>query len=213
MISPIKTKISRKVLAIAILLVAGVALVWLIITRITSKPELSAGRKVDELNGVAVFYNGSVDNVSGRNVSRDGYNIGLKYQCVEFVKRYYYEHLGHRMPNPYGHAKDFFDEALGDGEWNSNRALVQFTNGSRSRPAVDDLIVFGPTTFNAYGHVAIISKVSDSQIEIVQQNPGPFASSREQISVKQRDGRWFIENSRALGWLRAAPKREAGRNQ
>ncbi len=206
-------KISRRVLAIAILLVAGVALACLIIIRITSKPGLSVGHKVDELNGVAVFYNGSVDNVSGRNVSRDGYNIGLKYQCVEFVKRYYYEHLGHRMPNPYGHAKDFFDEALGDGEWNSNRALVQFANGSRSRPAVDDLIVFGPTAFNAYGHVAIISKVSDQQIEIVQQNPGPFGNPREQLSIEQCDGRWFIKNSRASGWLRAAPKREAGRNR
>ncbi len=208
---PIKKKVLRRALPIAIILVAVVALGWLIITRINSKPGLSVGEKVDELNGVAVFYNGSVDNVSGRNVSKDGYNIGLKYQCVEFVKRYYYEHLGHRMPNPYGHAKDFFDEALKDGEWNSNRALVQFTNGSLSRPAADDLIVFGPTAFNSYGHVAIISKVSDSQVEIVQQNPGPFASSRETFAVKQRGGRWFIENSLALGWLRAAS--EAGRNQ
>ncbi|HEY7543741.1 MAG TPA: CHAP domain-containing protein, partial [Blastocatellia bacterium] len=109
-------------MAIAILLVVSVALICFAIIRVTSKSELAVGRKVDELNGVAVFYNGSVDNVSGRNIARDGYNIGLKYQCVEFVKRYYYEHLGHRMPDPYGHAKDFFDETLGDGEWNSHRA-------------------------------------------------------------------------------------------
>lgn len=207
-------KVSRRALVIAILLVVSVALACLIIIRINSKPELSAGQKVDELNGVAVFYNGSVDNVSGRNVSRDGYNIGLKYQCVEFVKRYYYERLGHKMPDSYGHAKDFFDENLGDGEWNVKRALFQFANGSKSRPAVDDLIVFGPTAFNAYGHVAIISKVSDHQIEIVQQNPGPFGSSRDQFSIKQRDGRWFIDNSRVLGWLRAETKQdESGRNQ
>ncbi|MEW6208463.1 MAG: CHAP domain-containing protein [Acidobacteriota bacterium] len=210
MILPIKMKISRKVLAIAAIPIASVALASFIIIRITSKPESSAGRKVDELNGVAVYYNGSVDNVSGRNVTRDGYNLGLKYQCVEFVKRYYYEHLDHRMPDSYGHAKDFFDEAIGDGEWNSRRALFQFTNGSRSRPSPDDLIVFGPTAFNPYGHVAIISKVSDSDIEIVQQNPGPLASSRDRFSIEQRDGRWFIRNSRALGWLR---KQEAGRNQ
>jgi hypothetical protein len=203
-------KMSRKVLAMAAILILSVALASFILLRIRSKPDSSIGRKVDELNGVAVYYNGSVDNVSGRNVTSDGYNLGLKYQCVEFVKRYYYQRLDHRMPDSYGHAKDFFDERLGDGEWNSRRALFQFTNGSRSRPAPDDLIVFGPTAFNSYGHVAIISKVSDSEIEIVQQNPGPLADSRERFAIRQRDGRWFIESSRALGWLR---KQEAGGNR
>jgi hypothetical protein len=61
-----------------------------------------------------VYYNGGVANVVGRNVSVDGYNLGLKYQCVEFVKRYYYQHLGHKMPDTYGHAKDFFDRNVAD---------------------------------------------------------------------------------------------------
>jgi hypothetical protein len=47
----------------------------------------SVGQKIDSLNGVYVFYNGKVSNVSGRNKAPDGYNLGLKYQCVEFVKR------------------------------------------------------------------------------------------------------------------------------
>ncbi len=47
------------------------------------------GDKVDSLNGVYVYYNSNVGNVSGRNLASDGYNLGLKYQCVEFVKRYY----------------------------------------------------------------------------------------------------------------------------
>ena len=69
---------------------------------------MEIGDKVDSLNGVFVYYNHSVGNVSGRNTTADGYNLGLKYQCVEFVKRYYYENLNHKMPNSYGHAKDFF---------------------------------------------------------------------------------------------------------
>src|SRR5690606_23830292 len=68
------------------------------------------GKPVDSLNGVVVYYNGAVGHVLERNVAADGYNIGLKYQCVEFVKRYYYEHLQHKMPDSYGHAKDFFDQ-------------------------------------------------------------------------------------------------------
>ena len=49
------------------------------------------GEKIDSLNGVYVYYNGGVSNVEERNLSEDGYNIGLKYQCVEFIKRYYFE--------------------------------------------------------------------------------------------------------------------------
>lgn len=69
--------------------------------------EHTVGQAIDSLNGVYFYYNGSVDNVVGRNTTADGYNLGLKYQCVEFVKRYYFEHFNHKMPNSYGHAKDF----------------------------------------------------------------------------------------------------------
>lgn len=50
------------------------------------------------------------------------YNIGLKYQCVKFVKRYYYEHLNHKMPDSYGHEKDFFDNTIADGQLNKKQA-------------------------------------------------------------------------------------------
>ena len=160
------------------------------------------GDQVDSLNGVAVYYNGSVSNVSGRHLAPDGYNLGLKYQCVEFVKRYYYQHLNHKMPDSFGHAKDFFDRSLSDGQNNRRRNLTQHTNPSSSKPRPDDLLVFGPTTFNQYGHVAIVSAVSDNEIEIIQQNPGAHASSRETISLKRKNGRWYISNSRVLGWLR-----------
>ena len=65
------------------------------------------GQKIDTLQGVYVYYNGGVGNIEGREVTKDGYNLGLRYQCVEFVKRYYYEALLHKMPDSYGHAKDF----------------------------------------------------------------------------------------------------------
>ncbi len=160
------------------------------------------GDKIDSLNGVYVYYNGGVDNVTERNTSEDGYNIGLKYQCVEFVKRYYYEHYNHKMPDSYGHAKSFFDEKFADSTLNTTRNLIQFTNPSKSKPCIGDLIVFGGTVFNRYGHVAIISDVSDSQIEIIQQNPGPFAPSRVLFDLDSTGGKWTIVNDHALGWLR-----------
>lgn len=162
----------------------------------------SVGQQIDSLNGVFVFFNGGVDNVSGRNTTLDGYNLGLKYQCVEFVKRYYYEHLNHKMPDSYGHAKDFFDKTLTDGQKNRKRNLNQYSNPSQAKPKVDDLLIFEGTTFNKYGHVAIISKVKDDEVEITQQNPGPFSNSKETFSLDNKDGKWEIKNKRILGWLR-----------
>lgn len=163
--------------------------------------EFSVGQQIDSLNGVFVYYNGSVGNVTGRN-TKDGYNLGLKYQCVEFVKRYYFEHLNHKMPNSYGHAKDFFDKSLSHGQKNKQRNLTQYSNSSKTKPKVDDLIIFRATVLNKYGHVAIISKVNESEIEIIQQNPGIFGQSRETFELENKNQKWEVKNDRVLGWLR-----------
>ena len=164
--------------------------------------DFSVGQKIDSLKGVYVYYNGGVDNVTDRNTTADGYNLGLKYQCVEFVKRYYYEYLKHKMPDSYGHAKDFFENTLKDGQKNKKRDLIQFTNVSSTKPKVDDLLIFDGTTFNRYGHVAIISNVTENEIEIIQQNPGPYSKSRITFQLDSKDGKWEIKNKRILGWLR-----------
>ncbi|MGE8362272.1 CHAP domain-containing protein [Pseudomonas sp.] len=178
------------------------------VTRINPNTQHALGDQLDELNGVAIYYNGGVNTVQGRNLSQDGYNLGLRYQCVEFVKRYYFERHGHRMPDTYGHAKDFFDPRLENGSLNAKRAMLQFRNGSVEQPQADDLLVFAPTLFNRYGHVAIIANVGNSALQIAQQNPGPFGSSREDLPLSQRDGNWYIEQSQVLGWLRLLPANE-----
>ena len=164
--------------------------------------EFYIGEAIDSLHGVYVYYNGDVSNNSGRNLTADGYNLGQKYQCVEFVKRYYYDHLNHKMPDSYGHAVSFFDPALRDGQKNSQRMLLQFKNGSMLRPAVSDLIVFNMTDENPYGHVAIVSEVSNQQIEIIQQNPVRTDASREILPLENIKGRWIVQDSLVLGWLR-----------
>ncbi|HUM98523.1 MAG TPA: CHAP domain-containing protein [Chitinophagaceae bacterium] len=162
----------------------------------------SVGQRIDSLNGVFVYYNGSVSNVSGRNKASDGYNLGMKYQCVEFVKRYYYEYLKHKMPNSFGNAIDFFDRDIGDGQYNKNRDLIQYTNPGKAKPKPDDLLIYSATKSNKYGHVAIVSKGSENEIEIIQQNPGRFAKSRETYKLENNGGEWIIKNKRILGWLR-----------
>ena len=178
-------------------------------THLNPNLEHTVGEQIDELNGVAIYFNGGVNTTHGRNLAQDGYNLGLRHQCVEFVKRYYFERYDHRMPDTYGHARDFFDRSLPDGAYNVRRGMLQFSNGSGTRPEPDDLVVFRPWLFNRYGHVAIVAAVDTGALEIAQQNPGPFGQSRERFPVIQRDGKWFIEHSRVLGWLRLEASPEA----
>ena len=154
------------------------------------------GQVIDHLNNVPIYYNGGVRNTSGRHKSIDGYNYGLKWQCVEFVKRYYFDHLNHRMPNTWGHAREFFNLVLYDGDLNQDRGLYQFRNGSYHKPRLDDIIVFSADRF---GHIAIVSEVGADYIEIAQQNVRD--ESRDRYELTNDNGRWRIRDARILGWL------------
>ena len=162
----------------------------------------STGEIVDSYNGVEVYFNGGINHIAGRNLSKEGYNFGLKYQCVEFIKRYYFEVFDHEMPNSYGNAIDFFDKKLVDGQINNERGLIQYKNPSNKKPELNDILVYKGNLFNRYGHISIISKMEENEIEIIQQNPGPFSKSREKILLEYKNGLWEIKKSRIIGWLR-----------
>ncbi len=163
------------------------------------KRDFSPGHVLDQLHGVPVFFNGGVTQTYGRNVAVDGYNLGLKWQCVEFVKRYYYENLNHKMPDPWGHAKDFYDPYIIDGGYNAQRNLRQFHNPSKTKPKVKDIIVFKAQDDNPFGHVAIVSKVGKDYIEIIQQNVG--RDSRDRIPLIDMGDEWYLPNIDVAGWL------------
>jgi len=161
-----------------------------------------AGQVVDNYRGVKVYYNGSASNVYGRNVTNDGYNLGLKYQCVEFAKRFYYEAYNHKMADSYGHAKDFFDTSLPSGKINKARGMYQFRNNTFEKPKVDDLCIIGPSPGNKFGHLFIVTKVNSNSIEFVQQNGGYSNPSRGEYQLINQDGQWNLKAANLLGWLR-----------
>lgn len=171
-------------------------------TTFHTRNDLPIGYKMDSLHGIVVYYNGPVTHVLGRNTTEDGYNLGLQYQCVEFVKRYYYYRFGHKMPNSYGHAKDFFDFDVSDGNFNSKRGLIQFNQHGSFKPQIGDILVFGPYKANRFGHVAIVSNVHESKIEIIQQNAGGVNRSREKLSLTYERESWYVHGENVLGWLR-----------
>lgn len=160
------------------------------------------GEPIDSFNGVEVYYNGrDFKNVSGRNVTSDGYNLGLKYQCVEFVKRYYYEVYHHKMPNSYGHAREFFDKSLGDGmKYNEGRGLMQIKNTGYHAPQIGDILVYGARSDNPFGHIGIIIDVQADHIILMQQNYG--TKTRQKIKLVEYGGIYTVADYDVLGWLR-----------
>ena len=164
---------------------------------IIKEPEI--GTALDSLNGVPVYYNGLDYTLGyGKHFAKDRYYYGQKWQCVEFVKRYYHDHYQHKMPNVYGHAKDFFSPQISHGQLNPDRDLVQFYNGKETKPRIGDLVVFQNST---YGHVAIIAKVENSFVELIQQNI--LGKPRERLPFTQKNNKYIIGNSyQPVGWLR-----------
>jgi surface antigen len=132
-----------------------------------------------------------------KNFRNTLYYYGQKWQCVEFVKRFYYDAKGHKMPDVMGHAKSFFDANLPDGTLNTRRGLIQYQNGSTNKPHTDDLLVFADTK---YGHVGIVTQVGENSLEIIQQNI--LRRTRQQFSLVASNGHYFITSPRQpAGWL------------
>ncbi|MFK7756389.1 MAG: CHAP domain-containing protein [Flavobacteriales bacterium] len=156
---------------------------------------INEGEVLDQLDGVEVYFNGSSNHIDSRNSTVDGYNIGLRWQCVEFVKRYYLEVYSHKMPNSYGNAVDYFDSRIEDGSLSPDRALIQCYNPSSHAISKGDILIFS----GGYGHVAIVSQVLSDQIEIVQQNIGK--ETREILEISRKNDSLFIHHNSVLGWL------------
>lgn len=167
---------------------------------VSSRPTVKVGDEIDNLNGIAVYYNGkNFKHTAGRNLTADGYNLGLKYQCVEFIKRYYYYHYNHKMPNAFGNAKDYFDDNLGDVGFNEKRGLYQYRNVRKSSPKAGDIIVYGPYNGNPYGHLAIVAKVEQEHLEIIQQNWG--TETRKTIKIARYLDIVTVADYHIKGWL------------
>lgn len=109
-------------------------------------------------------------NLSNPHESCDGWGTyGLQYQCVEYVRRFYFlvkgiETREGKMERRWnGNANTYFRTA-------AQKGLDAFENGGKVRPQPEDILTFagGP-----YGHVAIITAVLPDRIEFIEQNFSP----------------------------------------
>lgn len=159
------------------------------------------GQVLDRYYDVPVYYNGNdFRNVIGRNLTRDGYNLGLKYQCVEYVKRFYYEVYNHKMPNSYGHARALFDNSLEDVAFNQERGLMQYRNTRHEKPREGDILVYDESPNNPFGHTGIVCEVGKDHVVLIQQNHG--TKTRQKLTLAEFQGIYTVADYDVLGWLR-----------
>lgn len=126
---------------------------------------------------------------------------GLQYQCVEYVRRFYYlvkgiETREGKMQRRWnGNANTYFKTA-------SQKGLDAFENGGNIRPEPEDILTFagGP-----YGHVAIITAVLPDRIEFIEQNFSPTGTGSlpynpvtNHVENRVTPGETFVVE----GWLR-----------
>lgn len=129
--------------------------------------------------------------------------FGLQYQCVEFIKRYYTQALSVDTSAWHGNAADYFGTA-------KDKGLIPFENGSSlADPAPNDIIVFASPSDaeNQNGHVAVVSAVTASSVEVVEQNWSP--TGRATLSFVRTPNGGFLLKDRTrykiLGWLKLPP--------
>ena len=148
------------------------------------------GEEIGSFNIVPVYYNDGYASCGDRHWSSDGsYSYGLKWQCVEYVRRYYHDYLNHKMPNRWGNASDYFRLNIPSGEMNTERNLIQYHNGD-TKPKVNDILIWGAGT-GGYGHVAIVTAVFSDGIKVISQNIGKNCD--EFIKVKpNKYGKYII---------------------
>jgi hypothetical protein len=165
-------------------------------------PAPPCGTDLATYNGVAAKSNGEDQGTSDQWCAGSG-TYGLQYQCVEYIKRYYKEALSIDTTSKVWklNAVDFYKRA-------STLGLLTYVNSqSLVAPAPDDIIVFGSTKNNSYGHVAIVVNVSAGFVNCIEENWS--GNGMAILQLGQQNGVYTINPRGAykiLGWLRSPPK-------
>ena len=171
-----------------------------ILTRIDPTSGEPWGRRLDDLDGVAIYSNGPI----GRPRSPGDSGYGERWECVEFVRRYYAVRGIADLPRLGGGrgAVDFWTTRMP-----SN--LRRVSNGTSELPQRGDLIVMSGGS-DKKGHVAIVASGRSSEVLARHQNAH---DTRLELRVtdKRLGGviRYTLRNMSGyttLGWYTTKPE-------
>ena len=132
--------------------------------------------------------------------------MGLKWQCVEYARRWTFVRKGAIFPSVEG-AKDMWNQLTYVQRVVDQKryALKRHENGSPYPPRNESYLIYPQQKDMPYGHVSVIVQVLPRAIRVAEQNfyftywKHHFA---REIPVTLRDGRYYIEDQyQVYGWM------------
>ncbi|CAF3707941.1 unnamed protein product [Rotaria sp. Silwood1] len=166
----------------------------------------------NQIQGVAsinvpAYSNGDEDFFSVEEHYLHGIYMGIKWQCVEYARRWLCMRKQCIFQNV-RHAADIFTnvksiERVTDGK---HFPLKAYPNGSPHKPQVDSILIFSRAEDQPFGHIAIICDVVPDFVRIAEQNidskywPGDYA---RELRLIQKNDLYYIEDDEGIitGWM------------
>lgn len=163
------------------------------------------GTVLGESSEVKAYSNCQPECVSSDSSTVDGTYTGIKWQCVEYARRWLLVNRG-AVYGDVETASDIWREIdhLTHVASKKKIPLESFLNGSPQAPGVGDLLIYASALYNT-GHVAVITRVDYEKgvIEVGEQNykndvwPDDYARAIK--FIKNGDNYWLLDGY-LLGW-------------
>jgi hypothetical protein len=118
----------------------------------------------------------------GTQKRKRGKTLGIKYQCVELLRRWLIKkHLVTFSDVPNAHAMFNLSHVTTVSKKTKKNQWLTIYNGTQSKPPLNAVLIWGKRGTKNNGHVAIVKKIQGDRIGIIEQN-------NENIKWKKKDG-------------------------
>lgn len=154
------------------------------------------GSYLGQFSRVASYSNGSAGYVSNLSNYVGSVYTGMKWQCVEYVRRYYLSVFNSDLASRYtGNANTWYANAAAMG-------LEQHPNGGTTPPMVGDILCSTGPSLN--GHVAVIKRITGNKIFTAQQNFANDSTDLDKpLTLTVSNGVYTVSGYSGIqGWLR-----------
>jgi glutathionylspermidine synthase len=138
------------------------------------------------------------------------HQLGIKWQCVEFARRFLLMNRGLWLRSVPVAEQIWSVPHVTDITTGKKIRLMRWANGSRdARPAAGDLLIWQRAHDVPFGHVAAVVSVADTHIQVAEQNEhfhhwqGRNYGRTIPVSCDPRGAYTIIDEDPVLGWMRA----------
>ena len=157
-------------------------------------------------DNVAAYSNGNDSYVSHVDSYLNKVYMGIKWQCVEYARRWTYLRKGATFQSVIG-ASDIWNqiEFIQRVEDKREFPLKKHSNGSPNLPLKNSYLIYPVQNDMPFGHVAVIVEVLPNAIRIAEQNFYFHYWSNDyarEIPIVERNGLFYIQDKyEVYGWM------------